>query len=154
MQVEFDEQVATIEKIESGVKKAGYQAKVEQETLTLSVEGMTCASCSAAVERTSRKTAGVFKADVNLATEKLTITVDPNAFDLTELKRKVSIAGYKIKSEMVADDHQKKKDHEIKGSKMEVYFGINLYSTITLYRNGSYDWLTITNVLRSTYVTA
>lgn len=114
MQVEFDEQVATIEKIESGVKKAGYQAKVEQETLTLSVEGMTCASCSAAVERTSRKTAGVFKADVNLATEKLTITVDPNAFDLTELKRKVSIAGYKIKSEMVADDHQKKKDHEIK----------------------------------------
>lgn len=114
MQVEFDEQVASIEKIESGVKKAGYQAKVEQETLTLSVEGMTCASCSAAVERTSRKTAGVFKADVNLATEKLTITVDPNAFDLTELKRKVSIAGYKIKSEMVADDHQKKKDHEIK----------------------------------------
>ncbi|MDY0347114.1 MAG: heavy metal translocating P-type ATPase [Acholeplasma sp.] len=114
MQVEFDEQVATIEKIESGVKKAGYQAKVEQETLTLSVEGMTCASCSAAVERTSRKTAGVFKADVNLATQKLTITVDPNAFDLTELKRKVSIAGYKIKSEMVADDHQKKKDHEIK----------------------------------------
>ena len=114
MQVEFDEQVATIEKIESGVKKAGYQAKVEQETLTLSVEGMTCASCSAAVERTSRKTAGVFKADVNLATEKLTLTVDPNAFDLTELKRKVSIAGYKIKSEMVADDHQKKKDHEIK----------------------------------------
>ena len=114
MQVEFDDQVATIEKIESGVKKAGYQAKVEQETLTLSVEGMTCASCSAAVERTSRKTAGVFKADVNLATEKLTITVDPNAFDLTELKRKVSIAGYKIKSEMVADDHQKKKDHEIK----------------------------------------
>ena len=114
MQVEFDDKVATIEKIESGVKKAGYQAKVEQETLTLSVEGMTCASCSAAVERTSRKTAGVFKADVNLATEKLTITVDPNAFDLTELKRKVSIAGYKIKSEMVADDHQKKKDHEIK----------------------------------------
>ena len=130
MEVEYDDQVATIEKIESGVKKAGYQAKVATETLTLSVEGMTCASCSAAVERTSKKTNGVFKAEVNLATEKLTITVDPNAFDLTELKRKVSIAGYKIKSEMVADDHQKKKDHEIKVLKWK--FIIALIFTVPL----------------------
>lgn len=120
MSVEFDADKTSIEKIAAGVKKAGYQAKVEKEALTFNIEGMTCASCSAAVERTSKKTEGVLTASVNLATEKLSITVDPDSFDLGELKRKITIAGYKVKSEMVQDDHQKTKEKEIKILKWKV----------------------------------
>ncbi|WP_426197309.1 heavy metal translocating P-type ATPase [Massilia sp. DWR3-1-1] len=43
--------------------------------LTLEIGGMTCASCSARVERALRKVAGVAEASVNLATEKATVTL-------------------------------------------------------------------------------
>ena len=40
------------------------------------IEGMTCASCSSAVERTLNKLEGVDLAQVNLATETATISFD------------------------------------------------------------------------------
>lgn len=40
---------------------------------TLKIEGMTCASCASAVERSTKKLKGVSEASVNLATEKLSI---------------------------------------------------------------------------------
>jgi Cu+-exporting ATPase len=42
-------------------------------TLTLAVGGMTCASCSGRVEKAVRAAPGVFKASVNLATEKVAV---------------------------------------------------------------------------------
>ena len=43
-------------------------------TLTLSIEGMTCASCVARVEKAIAKVPGVEQAAVNLATEAATVT--------------------------------------------------------------------------------
>jgi Cu+-exporting ATPase len=43
--------------------------------LTLKIDGMTCASCSARVERALRKVAGVANASVNLATEKAVVNL-------------------------------------------------------------------------------
>ena len=48
---------------------------------TFAVGGMTCASCSAIIEKMLGKTAGVPSAVVNLATEKLTVTYDPAVID-------------------------------------------------------------------------
>ena len=42
------------------------------------VNGMTCASCSAAVSRTLKKIDGIEKADVNLTTEKVLVEYLPN----------------------------------------------------------------------------
>ena len=39
-------------------------------TTTLKIEGMTCAACSARVEKALQKTDGVISASVNLTTEK------------------------------------------------------------------------------------
>lgn len=49
------------------------------ETITLSVEGMTCASCVGRVERALKAAPGVTAADVNLATESARITTDGSA---------------------------------------------------------------------------
>ena len=46
------------------------------QTVTLSVEGMTCASCVGRVERALRAAPGVTGAEVNLATETARITTD------------------------------------------------------------------------------
>src|SRR5688572_4053173 len=43
------------------------------ETLDLAVEGMTCASCVARVEKALRRVPGVVEASVNLATETATV---------------------------------------------------------------------------------
>ncbi len=56
----------------AAVEKAGYA--VPSETVTLAVEGMTCASCVSRVERALRRVDGVVMAEVNLATEQARIT--------------------------------------------------------------------------------
>lgn len=53
------------------VEKAGFQ--VEQKTTDIRVGGMTCASCSARVQRALTKVDGVINAHVNLATETATV---------------------------------------------------------------------------------
>ena len=70
----------------------GPDAKLPLATLTMSVGGMTCASCVGRVERKLGKLDGV-KAEVNLATESARITLTAPHSD-EELEAVVSAAGY------------------------------------------------------------
>ncbi|MGE5313703.1 MAG: heavy metal translocating P-type ATPase [Acidobacteriota bacterium] len=64
------------------------------KTLTLPIEGMTCASCVTRVEKAIRKVDGVAEASVNLATEKATIRYEGDQEVLDRLERAVTEAGY------------------------------------------------------------
>lgn len=70
----------------------GPDAKLPLATLTMSVGGMTCASCVSRVERKLGKLDGV-KAEVNLATESARITLTAPHSD-EELEAVVNAAGY------------------------------------------------------------
>ena len=70
----------------------GPDAKLPLATLTMSVGGMTCASCVGRVERKLGKLDGV-KAEVNLATESARITLTAPHSD-EELEAVVNAAGY------------------------------------------------------------
>ncbi len=61
---------------------------------TLSITGMHCASCSALITRTLKKTKGVEDANVNLAAAKAQITFDPATVDEEQLVHAVKAAGY------------------------------------------------------------
>ena len=50
----------------------------ELKNVTMPVTGMTCANCATTIERNVRKLAGVNLANVNLASEKLTVAFDPS----------------------------------------------------------------------------
>ena len=67
-----------------------------KETLSLPVEGMTCASCVLRVEKTLKKIEGVEDVNVNLATEKVTFTINNSKADLSQISDAVEDAGYKI----------------------------------------------------------
>src|SRR5437773_8335583 len=69
-------------------------AHPEDERRDLVVTGMTCASCVASVEDALRGVAGVRAADVNLATERARVEVDPARADDAALVRAVERAGY------------------------------------------------------------
>ncbi|MCU7512109.1 MAG: copper-translocating P-type ATPase [Ignavibacteria bacterium] len=67
------------------------------QKFSLPVEGMTCASCVARVEKAIGKVEGVKNVAVNFATEKANFELDPSKADLSKIAEIVEDAGYKIK---------------------------------------------------------
>ena len=67
---------------------------VSSQDIELGIEGMTCASCSARVERALKKLPGVRAASVNLATERASIRFDAQVIGITEIVAAVRDAGY------------------------------------------------------------
>jgi Cu+-exporting ATPase len=66
------------------------------QMLTLPVEGMTCASCVIRVEKALKKVEGVTTANVNLASENVSLTYDPTKTSIQRLAAVVEEAGYKL----------------------------------------------------------
>ena len=64
--------------------------------LRLPVEGMTCASCVAHVEGALKGVPGVSSVQVNLATDKAVLELEPGGASLEEMVRSVDDAGYTI----------------------------------------------------------
>jgi P-type Cu+ transporter len=91
------ETTVTAKALAAAVRKAGYDVATTQTTLQ--VEGMTCASCVARVEKALLKVPGVQAATVNLATEKASIQA-LSTVPLAALKAAIAKAGY------AAKDHQ------------------------------------------------
>lgn len=86
------EPAAATPKAPASITLPGPDAKLPLATLTMSVGGMTCASCVRRVERKLGKLDGV-KAEVNLATESARITLTAPHSD-EELEATVNAAGY------------------------------------------------------------
>ena len=65
--------------------------------IRLPIEGMTCASCVARIERFLRQTPGVETATVNLATEVATVRYQADVADRKRLVGAVEAAGYDVR---------------------------------------------------------
>jgi copper-transporting P-type ATPase V len=65
------------------------------EVVDLTVEGMTCGSCSARVQRTLEKQAAIERADVNFATGRARVYA-ADALDLDEISRAIDKLGYHL----------------------------------------------------------
>ncbi|CAG2132631.1 Copper-exporting P-type ATPase [Cupriavidus yeoncheonensis] len=74
------------------VADAGYD--VPRATVELDISDMTCASCVGRVERALRAVPGVLDAQVNLATERASVTLLRGAADADTLAAAVTRAGY------------------------------------------------------------
>ncbi|NPD15906.1 copper-translocating P-type ATPase [Xinfangfangia sp. D13-10-4-6] len=78
--------------ISEALAKIGYPVK--ETTVELSVEGMTCASCTGRVERVLKAQPGVISAEVNLATRRARVQLSAPR-DPALLAQAVTKAGYK-----------------------------------------------------------
>ena len=67
-------------------------------TVQIGISGMTCASCVARVERALNKVEGVSDTGVNLATEKASISYNPEQTDLRALLGSIEKSGYEPRS--------------------------------------------------------
>jgi Cu+-exporting ATPase len=64
------------------------------ETLTIPIEGMSCASCVAKIEQGLSEVPGVVRASVNLATEKATVEYQPGVANPDMLQETIRSLGY------------------------------------------------------------
>ncbi|MDP4145007.1 MAG: heavy metal translocating P-type ATPase [Bacillota bacterium] len=116
LNITFDAEKTPLSDIQAAIEKAGYKALVESNSKMLMIEGMTCAACAKAVERVSKKLDGVVEANVNFATEKLSITYEPSKVRVLDIKKAIEKAGYKaLEEEQDIDSDKEKKEREIKG---------------------------------------
>ncbi|GAB6089493.1 heavy metal translocating P-type ATPase [Spirochaeta dissipatitropha] len=101
------------------------------EKITLNVQGMTCASCSSSVEKALNSSSGVQQANVNLASEKVSISFDPGQVRLSDLKKAVARAGYTL----TEANSQKQEEEDLKRARqvrMRLIVSASLSSSIML----------------------
>ncbi len=114
--VSYDENETAFSDIKKVVEDAGYglDEKAGLKRLELGVEGMSCAACSAAVERATKKLKGVENSSVNLTTNRINVEYDPKEIKLTEIKDAITKAGYSPKDlkNDVSDDIERKRQNK------------------------------------------
>ncbi len=123
----YDSDTVQVEKFVDTIKDVGYQADVEK--VILPIEGMTCASCAATIEK-ALKLNGVARADVNLATEKAMVEYFPSQISLGQIKKAIEGAGYKVlemAEEVAPEDREREaRRKEVKTLKTKFAIGATL----------------------------
>ena len=121
------------------VRNAGYS--VDEKTIELDIEGMTCASCVGRVEKALKAVSGVSDASVNLATERATVRVAGNAVSAARLAEAISQAGYKA-NEIVADkakgNEPDRREAELRGLKISLATAVALTLPVFILEMGSH----------------
>ncbi|MWD28604.1 heavy metal translocating P-type ATPase [Aquicoccus sp. SCR17] len=80
----------------AALEGAGYPARIED--VTLEIDGMTCASCAARVQRALEAVPGVTGAEVNLASGTARVHVFEGEADLADLRAAVRETGYEART--------------------------------------------------------
>jgi Cu+-exporting ATPase len=111
------------------------------EKVTFPVEGMTCASCVARVEKSIKKIEGIKNVSVNLATEKATFEFEEGKVNVKDVADMVEKAGYKMDVSSSKEIIKEEKDDEIsdyhRTLQKELIFAAILTAPILLISMGS-----------------
>ncbi|WP_019913992.1 heavy metal translocating P-type ATPase [Paenibacillus sp. HW567] len=91
--VGFDPAVAGVAQIEEKIRSLGYDTL--KESADFDISGMTCAACSARIEKALGRMQGIAAVNVNLALETAHVEYAPGNVSVTEIMDKVSSIGYK-----------------------------------------------------------
>ena len=122
--VSFRPDETDVENIVDIIEDLGYRARLEKAVYA--VEGMTCASCVARVEKALSEMEGVVSADVNLATERATITFNPEQTSYEKMARAVDAAGYTLvataEGEEALDRERRRRERETRLLKIKLIY--------------------------------
>ncbi|MDT1130298.1 heavy metal translocating P-type ATPase [Staphylococcus pseudintermedius] len=84
---------------------------------TFKITGMTCAACSARIERVLQREAGIDQINVNLVMENGTVKYDPSQISIEEIYERVAKNGYEAFPMETKDETAKRKSDELKRQK-------------------------------------
>lgn len=136
--VEYDDSAVDPERLNETIEHLGYAVIRDEEPQTgktvLNITGMSCAACSARIEKKLSRMEGVQNAGVNLTTEKATVEYDPNTVGVSDLIHAVESLGYGAeKAEEISKDREKEiREEEVKSLKYSLTASIILSSPLLL----------------------
>ena len=113
--VVYDPTKVNIDEMKKAVLDAGYDVIINE--VTISIGGMSCASCAQTVEESVQELDGVLSASVNLATEKLTVRYDPQKVRVPQMKKAITDAGYEVLESQDSDQEKEIRARELKRQK-------------------------------------
>lgn len=109
--IEYDADKLSVDDLIAAVDDTGFEAALPEspentpasQEYRLSIEGMTCASCVAGVEKAIRRVGGTDEVSVNLATEEARFTLPDGEASVEDIIRAIDDAGYEAVQTGAAD---------------------------------------------------
>ena len=89
-----------------------------QRKITIGIEGMHCASCSARAEKALSQLKGVSEANVNLALEEAYIVYDDKQLTLADFKQAIEKLGFKVKETKADKESEQIRQMQVAKKKM------------------------------------
>ncbi|MGM0863147.1 MAG: heavy metal translocating P-type ATPase [Bacillota bacterium] len=108
--VKYNPEVVKPMDLQKSIRDLGYDVQLKKTEFDIT--GMTCAACSARIEKVLNKQDGIQHATVNLALEKATIEYAPGAITTDQIIKKVDSIGYgaTVKND---DNQEEQTDHKL-----------------------------------------
>ncbi|MGM0851175.1 MAG: heavy metal translocating P-type ATPase [Bacillota bacterium] len=108
--VKYNPEVVKPMDLQKSIRDLGYDVQLEKTEFDIT--GMTCAACSARIEKVLNKQDGIQHATVNLALEKATIEYAPGTITTDQIIKKVDSIGYgaTVKND---DNQEEQTDHKL-----------------------------------------
>lgn len=129
LDVTYDTTKLTEADIAKAVRDAGYEIREQLITNQFDVEGMSCASCSSTIEKVVGKLDGVKEVSVNLATEEMSVSYNPDVLTKSAIIQSVEAAGYKAIDKQINTEEKMTKE-ENKEKHIEVMWNRFVSSAI------------------------
>ncbi|HBQ86894.1 MAG TPA: heavy metal translocating P-type ATPase, partial [Syntrophomonas sp.] len=136
--VDFDDRLTNPDKFEEIIKKLGYgvikETPAGENQVELKITGMSCAACSAKIEKSLNKMDGVDQAAVNLTTERARVKYDVSRVKVSEMIRTIQALGYEAeKAEDISrDQEQEQRQKEIRQLRMTLIISAVLSAPLLL----------------------
>lgn len=96
LNIEYDKNKVSFKDLELVVKNLGFNLLQDFSNINLKIGGMSCASCAKAIEKEIEKLDGIENINVNIATEKASISYDKSKINLSKIKESIEKLGYKV----------------------------------------------------------
>ncbi|MBQ6820772.1 MAG: copper-translocating P-type ATPase [Clostridium sp.] len=130
LSLEYDNNILTRLDIEEAIEKIGFSVEKKVKSYSFKIQGMSCNSCANRIEKIIKKEEGIIEANVNFATEKLSISFNENIISINEIRKIVEDAGFKL----FIEGEKKKSEKNINNSKKLFYrFILSIIFTIPLF---------------------
>lgn len=136
--IEFDDKQIDPNKIDETIQKLGYgvikESIAKGNKAELKITGMSCAACSAKIEKKLNKIEGINKAAVNLATERASMEFDASKVRLSDIVKTIQLLGYEAEKaqEINQDKEKEQREKEIKTLKNTLIISTVLSAPLVL----------------------
>ena len=137
--INYDSKEVSFQDIVSEVSKIGYE--VPEEEIELLIEGMSCASCAARIEKKLNTLAGVKKAAVNLASNKAYIQFVPGIINQAEIEEAIESLDYGVQTTSRVLSEKRKSRKQNRESWQKIRFFVALFLSFPLFYMMVANWV-------------